>query len=286
MTPQLKSILCLVIFLVVLFNGGFLMALLSIPAMVGLLLFLSYQREANLSQVKVDINSRKLKKQDYETNGQELKLKLAISENSERQSYETYQSVVLSEVKRLDGQSEDEIHWSEVYDDEGTKRAFDDGVDPKTLAAIIAKRGIPKPDPQMVSGLLENDSEFRALKKLAMQGDADAQSNLGLIYLGGIGAPLNSGEAVKWFRLAANQGKPAAQFTLGMLFLDGQFVPQDLVQAHFLVSLAAVGFQVSDAELSKSAFEQRGNISVRMTPEQIVEAERLAREWVAAHPNK
>lgn len=223
---------------------------------------------------------------DKHAGSDEPKVDIATSEKSERQSFETYQSVVLSEVKRLDGTSDDEIHWSEIYDDEGTKRAFEDGVDPKTLAAIIVKKGIPPPDPLMVSGWLENDSDFITLKHLAMQGDAIAQGKLGLVYLGGIGAPLNSGEAVKWLLLAADQGKAETQFVLGMLFLDGQLVAQDLVQAHFWISLAAVGFQAFDSDLSKNAVQQRENIAVKMTPEQIVEAQRLAQEWTATHPKK
>jgi hypothetical protein len=241
-------------------------------------------REATVSQVKTNASPVQMNKEDYEANGHEPKLKLVIPVKSVPQDFEEYQKLVLSEVKRLDGKREDELHWSEILDDDGTKRAFEDGVNPKTLAAMIVERGIPLPDPSTIELLLENDGEFRALKHLATLGEAAAQGKLGLLYLGGIGTPLNAGEAVKWFRLAADQGKSDAQFALGMLFFDGQFVPQDLVQAHFWISLAAIGFQESDNGLSKSAVQQRANIVVKMTLEQIVEAQRLAQEWIATHP--
>ena len=43
------------------------------------------------------------------------------------------------------------------------------------------------------------------LRRLAEQGDAKAQFNLGVIYDNGEGVPEDDAEAVKWFRMAAEQ---------------------------------------------------------------------------------
>ncbi len=44
------------------------------------------------------------------------------------------------------------------------------------------------------------------LRPLAEKGGASAQYNLGILYDGGLGAPQDYAEAVKWYRKAAEQG--------------------------------------------------------------------------------
>ncbi|MSP33056.1 MAG: sel1 repeat family protein, partial [Pseudolabrys sp.] len=48
----------------------------------------------------------------------------------------------------------------------------------------------------------------------ADQGNAKAQSNLGLMYDNGQGVPQNYAEAMRWYRLAADQGLAEAQSNL------------------------------------------------------------------------
>ena len=64
-------------------------------------------------------------------------------------------------------------------------------------------------------------------KPLAEQGDASAQSNLGLMYDLGEGVPQDDKQAVKWYRLAAEQGDAEAQFNLGVMYYSGYGVPKD-----------------------------------------------------------
>ncbi|MFZ4536958.1 tetratricopeptide repeat protein [Propionivibrio sp.] len=58
-------------------------------------------------------------------------------------------------------------------------------------------------------------------KPLAEGGFADAQFNLGIVYLHGDGVVKNAEEAIKWFRLAAEQGDRQAQQQLGVMILHG-----------------------------------------------------------------
>ena len=57
-----------------------------------------------------------------------------------------------------------------------------------------------------------------------------------------------------------------------MMYFMGKGVPQDYVEAHKWLSLAA-------AQGYKDVAKFRDLIASTMTPEQIAEAQRLAREW-------
>ena len=48
--------------------------------------------------------------------------------------------------------------------------------------------------------------------------------------------------SVKWYRKAAEQGDATAQTALGVMYKDGRGVPQDYVQAHMWYNLAASRF--------------------------------------------
>lgn len=115
---------------------------------------------------------------------------------------------------------------------------------------------------------------LKVLRPLAEQGDASAQSDLGVMYEKGQGVPQDYKEAVRWYQIAANQGNATAQFNLARMYGLGQGVRQDPVYAHMWLSLAvANGNQFRIAEKTRDALEKL------MTPAQIAEAQRLAREW-------
>ena len=73
---------------------------------------------------------------------------------------------------------------------------------------------------------------FKLWKPLAEQGNASAQSNLGVMYANGYGLPQDYKQAVKWYRLAAEQGNARAQSNLGAMYEAGKGVPQDNVIAY------------------------------------------------------
>ena len=95
---------------------------------------------------------------------------------------------------------------------------------------------------------------------------------LGMSYVEGSSLPQDYAEAVKWLRLAAEKGTPMAQYSLGLLHAKGRGVPQDTVRAPMYFNLAA-------AEGISEAVKARDIAESLMTPEQIVEAQRLARGW-------
>ena len=101
------------------------------------------------------------------------------------------------------------------------------------------------------------------------------------MYATGRGVPQNDGEAARWVRLAAEQGFAEAQGLLGTAYASGQGVPQDDIQAHMWLTLAAAR---TIGQAQGLVVGVRDDVAARMTPEQIAEAQRLAREWDLAHP--
>ena len=112
---------------------------------------------------------------------------------------------------------------------------------------------------------------------LAKQGDAKAQYNLGVMYNNGQGVPQDYAEAGRWTRKAAAQGHADAQSNLGLMYRKGQGVPQDYVQAHKWYNLAAATF--TDKTDREQAVTNRDLVAGKMTPAQVAEAQKLAREW-------
>jgi TPR repeat protein len=51
------------------------------------------------------------------------------------------------------------------------------------------------------------------------------------MYSEGLGVPQDYGEALRWFRLAADQGDAAAQINIGYRYQYGEGVPQDHAEA-------------------------------------------------------
>ena len=151
------------------------------------------------------------------------------------------------------------------------------------------------------------------LQRFAEGGDVDAQSLLGLMYEFGYGVPQSYGEAVKWYRMAAEQdcnpamvclasmykqGKGApqngveaaewyrkaaeqgfalAQLELGVMYAEGGGVPQNDVQAHAWFNIAAA------QDVSLGAKEHRDNVASRMTREEVARAQNLAQQYWESH---
>ncbi len=105
----------------------------------------------------------------------------------------------------------------------------------------------------------------------AAQGNAGAQSNFGQMYEKGRGVPQDYVEALKWYRLAAAQGNAGAQSDLGRMYGEGRGVPRDTVRAHMWFNLGAVSGHAS-------AVENRDIAAKRMTPQQLAEAQKIARD--------
>jgi TPR repeat protein len=176
-----------------------------------------------------------------------------------------------------------------------------------------ASAGIFDPaDSEAFSAYQKGDyaTALRLWRSLAAQGDWNAQSMLGDMYDKGQGVPRDYSTAVSWYSKAAAQGdgvarsslramldkalttfeksdyatalrlmsplaengNSLAQYFLGLMYNGGLGVPQDYVVAHMWFNLAA-------ARGDKDAAKNREIVAKQMTPAQIAEARKLAREW-------
>jgi hypothetical protein len=130
-------------------------------------------------------------------------------------------------------------------------------------------------------GVRESDEQAAIwFRKAADQGDAGAQDHLGDMYLKGIGVPRDYAQAAIWYRKSAEQGDTFGQLDLGVMYEQGIGVPQDFVQAYMWLNLAVAqgGDEVTSMGLS-TITKARDKVAAEMTPAQIAEAQRLAREW-------
>lgn len=96
------------------------------------------------------------------------------------------------------------------------------------------------------------ETALAVFRPLAENGEAKAQSILGLMYSYGEGVPVDYRESARWYRRAAEQSSNVAQFNLGMLYLEGKGVSQSDDEAIKWLTLAADGGHFrARSELSK-----------------------------------
>ena len=113
---------------------------------------------------------------------------------------------------------------------------------------------------------------LREWQPLAEQGDARGQFSLGLLYENGDGVTRDYTKARQWYEKAAAQGDAKAQLYLGLQSSFGQGVPMDVVEAYMWYSLAAENG-------NPHAPGYRVDLSRQMTPAQIAEGKKRAKEW-------
>ena len=114
------------------------------------------------------------------------------------------------------------------------------------------------------------------LRRLAEQGDKDAQWALGVRYHNGEGVSQSDTQAAQWFLRAAEQGHVLAQATLGAYYWAGRGVPQDLSKAYFWSVLARAG----NDEASKYRVAV---LTSRMSRAQVTAAQQQAEAWIQQH---
>jgi uncharacterized protein len=106
-------------------------------------------------------------------------------------------------------------------------------------SSVIAQSGFDRGAAAYKRGDFE--TALAVFRPLAENGDAKAQSILGLMYSYGEGVPVDYGEASRWYRRAAEQNSYVAQYNLGMLYLEGKGVSQDTDEAVKWLDKAAEG---------------------------------------------
>ncbi len=159
--------------------------------------------------------------------------------------------------------------------------ATDQGFDPgKKRLLESAKKGRAD-DQYALAMMLLQGSEMQQnygealnwFKAAANQGHTPAEVNLGLLYKNGRGVLQDYTQAAQWFQKAAAKGHPEAEYNLASLYKIGQGVKHDMKQAYAWYNLAA-------AQGYEPAVAGRENISTFMSAAEVAEAQALSRTLI------
>ncbi len=126
-------------------------------------------------------------------------------------------------------------------------------------------------------GVKQNDVEaVKWYRKASVQGVSVAQYKLGVMYDNGWGVPPSDTEAVKWYSDAAEQGHPLAQHDLAFMYAAGSGIAQDHVRAYMWLNVAI-------ANGNSLMIKHLNSVSGKLTFDQVEEAQKMAREWMENH---
>jgi putative methionine-R-sulfoxide reductase with GAF domain len=135
-----------------------------------------------------------------------------------------------------------------------------------SIKTVSERATVPNPYPMSLADL----------QRLADNGDADAQWQMGVRFHNGEDVPRDDAQAMQWFKRAAEQGNVAAQRALGAYYFAGRGVPTDFSQAYFWSAIAGA----QGDEMSKSRLPV---LALQMTQSQIAAARQQAEQWIHAH---
>jgi TPR repeat protein len=118
----------------------------------------------------------------------------------------------------------------------------------------------------------------KLIRPLAERGNADAQTKLGDLYRRGLGVPQSFREAARWYRMAAVQGDAQGQNNLGLMYYylgkpggDGE----DYIRAYMWYDIAVAAKNPEAAINLKAA-------AALLKPAQIARARDMARKCRAS----
>lgn len=118
---------------------------------------------------------------------------------------------------------------------------------------------------------------IKRFTEAAEQGSLFAQNKLGEMYYRGEGVTQDHKEAIKWYRIAAEQGYTEAQYNLGYMYFSDNAIPQDYLHALMWSYIASA--HATNNEIRKKAVDLSNEIALKMSKNEILEAQRLAKEW-------
>jgi TPR repeat protein len=132
----------------------------------------------------------------------------------------------------------------------------------------------------------KGDGLEKRLLQAAEGGDAGAQCNLGILYGNGVddngyAVEGNRPQAMRWLLAAAEQGLPRAQVKLAEVYAEGPDISGSHASACGWFLVAAIGLSDIHRHRARSGYER---LAAHLTPAQIAEARRFARDWAPRQP--
>lgn len=124
-------------------------------------------------------------------------------------------------------------------------------------------------------------------EKAAAQNETRAQSAVGYMYDIGQGVAADPKRAQDWYEKAAAGGDAFAQYNLGSMYGTGRGIERNDMKAYMWFSIAEDNVTSAGGKTATStAAQSKKLVEGQLTPEQIAEAQRLAREWMRQHGNQ
>lgn len=117
---------------------------------------------------------------------------------------------------------------------------------------------------------------FQWYKKAAEQQLPQAEYSLGTLYRYGKGTEKNYFESKKWLLKAADQGLFEAQIALGILYAEAE---NDYVEGYKWLSVGISRVPPQEMYIHSLVTHKLQSVSTKMTPQQIAEAKKLARDF-------
>ena len=117
--------------------------------------------------------------------------------------------------------------------------------------------------------LKDYGTAMKLLMPFAQRGDPVAETDVGMMYYGGLGVPLDRAEGVKWFMSSAKHGTPGGEVDMGIAYATGEGIRQDRLQAYMWFSLAA-------DQGSASGVRYRDRITTELKPDEVQRAQDMA----------
>ena len=120
------------------------------------------------------------------------------------------------------------------------------------------------------------NADFQTVQTLAESGDREAQFAVGLAIANG-GSKSDHAEAAQWYLKAAEQSHAQAQLNLGIMYLKGQGVPRDQTLSRIWMSRAA---NLGDAAAQYEFGMREDRLSMDEKSESALELKIEAYKWV------
>ena len=126
----------------------------------------------------------------------------------------------------------------------------------------------------------EYEQAYNTMRSLAETSDHGlAQYYVAMMYLRGHGVEQSYDEAAGWFRRAAEQGIKQAQYRMAELYMIGRGVPRDY-------EFAYAWYRASAEQKHKKSMEALPGVAENLSPEELEEAEKLARKYIREYSPK
>ena len=126
----------------------------------------------------------------------------------------------------------------------------------------------------------EYEQAYNTMRSLAETSDHGlAQYYIAMMYLRGQGVEQSYDEAAGWFRKAAEQGIKQAQYRLAELYMKGRGVPKDYEYAY-------AWYRAGAEQKHKKSMAALAAAEQNLSPEELQEAERLARKFIRDYAPK